>query len=334
MLMSRISSARRSAWMLPLSLLVLCELGAQQSEFKGTFKEEMVEMRDGVKLATNVFAPEGPGPWPVVLTRTPYGKDRGGAVDKGGAVPGSDRTQAALYAARGYATVIQDCRGTGRSAGTQNFPYLTDGPDGYDTIEWIAKQPWSNGKIGMVGRSGYAITAMLAATQAPPHLLCAFTMLASGDARRVLLYMGGVYRKDVADGWMKFHGKEDQIAEIVARPISDPYWDWLDIVKQHPKIRIPIYNVGGWYDIFAQGMIDSFVGLQKNGRGHKIAVHVSSSNDPRFDPNPNTGKHLRLDSETRVAVNRVYHDAAHPSRILLPIVRIYEPEKPVANGRN
>ena len=570
MLMSCISSARRSAWMLPLSLLVLCELGAQQSEFKGTFKEEMVEMRDGVKLATNVFVPEGPGPWPVVLTRTPYGKDRGGAVDKGGAVPGSDRTQAALYAARGYATVIQDCRGTGRSAGTQNFPYLTDGPDGYDTIEWIAKQPWSNGKIGMVGRSGYAITAMLAATQAPPHLLCAFTMLASGDARRVLLYMGGVYRKDVADGWMKFHGKEDQIAEIVARPISDPYWDWLDIVKQHPKIRIPIYNVGGWYDIFAQGMIDSFVGLQKNGRGnaagnqkllmapighgtlqgsvqypanarinqqdvqlrwldfwlkgvqngimdepavryyamgdptdpaapgnewrtsdswppaaeitayylqaqgkldkarpaarqsfeeyrydpknpvptiggqnlmitpgpmdqraiaarqdylrfetpvltqpvevtgrvyvdlwvetdapdtdfmaklvdvypngyealvldapirlryregldkeafmkpgqivqvhidlwstslvfnkgHKIAVHVSSSNDPRFDPNPNTGKHLRLDSETRVAVNRVYHDAAHPSRILLPIVRIYEPEKPVANGRN
>jgi hypothetical protein len=63
-------------------------------------------------------------------------------------------------------------------------------------------------------------------------------------------------------------------------------------------------------------------------KGHKIAVHVTSSNNPRFDPNPNTGKRLRLDSETRVAVNRVHHDAAHPSRILLPIVRIYEPKKP------
>jgi putative CocE/NonD family hydrolase len=58
-------------------------------------------------------------------------------------------------------------------------------------------------------------------------------------------------------------------------------------------------------------------------KGHKIAVHVSSSNEPRFDPNPNTGKRLRLDSETRVATNRVHHDAAHPSSILLPIVRFY-----------
>jgi hypothetical protein len=540
-------------WVLTLFLLVLYPLDAQQSEFKGTFKEEKVVMRDGVKLATNVFVPEGPGPWPVVLTRTPYGM--GGS---------SNRESAVMYAARGYARIIQDCRGTGRSEGTQKIPFLTDGPDGYDTIEWIAKQPWSNGKIGIVGRSGYGITATLAATQAPPHLLCAFTMFTSADFRRDAFHMGGVYRKDVADGWMYAHGKGNQIAEIVARPISDPYWDWLDIVKQHPKIQIPIYNVGGWYDIFAQGNIDNFVGLQKNGggkaagnqkllmaptghvtlreqieypenakfdpqdiqlrwldfwlkgvqngimnepavryyvmgdpkdpaapgnewrtsaswppaskitayflraqgkldtappdaresseeyrydprntvptvggqnlmigqgpkdqraiaarqdylrfetpvlakpvevtgrvyvdlwietdapdtdfmaklvdvypdgyealvldapirvryregldkevfmkpgevvraridlwstslvfnKGHKIAVHVTSSNNPRFDPNPNTGKRLRLDSETRVAVNRVHHDAAHPSRILLPIVRIYEPKKP------
>lgn len=85
--MSRLSSARPSAWILTLFLLVLYPLGAQQPEFKGTFKEEMVEMRDGVKLATNVFVPEGPGPWPVALTRTPYGKDITGAAGKGASSP-------------------------------------------------------------------------------------------------------------------------------------------------------------------------------------------------------------------------------------------------------
>ena len=62
-------------------------------------------------------------------------------------------------------------------------------------------------------------------------------------------------------------------------------------------------------------------------KGHRIAVHVSSSNDPRFDPNPNTGKPLRADAETRVANNTIYFDKAHPSRILLPVVKVYDKSK-------
>src|SRR5262249_5709083 len=65
--------------------------------------------------------------------------------------------------------------------------------------------------------------------------------------------------------------------------------------------------------------------------GHKIAVHVTSSNDPRFDPNPNTGKKLRADGETRVARNRVHHHRAQPSRIRRPIVRASEPEPRAAS---
>ena len=68
-------------------------------------------------------------------------------------------------------------------------------------------------------------------------------------------------------------------------------------------------------------------------KGHKIALHVTSSNDPRFDPNPNTGKRLRQDAETRVAVNRVHHDPAHPSRILLPIMRAHETNGKVSSAR-
>src|SRR5436309_10303282 len=255
-------SSIRVAQVLVCSIIVLLPGGAQQAEFKGSFKEELVAMRDGVKLATNVFLPEGRGPWPVVLQRTPYGKDgRGKDV-----VPGSNRTQAALYGTRGYALVIQDVRGTGRSEG-QNVPFRMDQYDGYDTVEWAARQSWSNGKIGMVGTSALGIATTLAATFAPPHLVCGFTVVTPANIRQDTLYMGGVYRKEMNDGWMKSQGKAGQIAEMVARPISDPYWNWRDIVSQHPKIQIPIYNLGGWYDIFCQGNIDNFAGLQTSGGG-------------------------------------------------------------------
>src|SRR5437899_2285389 len=97
--------------------------------------EVMVPMRDGVRLATNVVLPEGSGPWPAVLTRTPYGKDRN---------PESGS------ASRQYARVVQDVRGQFKSEGKYRA-WLDEPNDGYDTVEWIAKQPWSNGKVGMVG---------------------------------------------------------------------------------------------------------------------------------------------------------------------------------------
>lgn len=89
-------------------------------------------MRDGVKLAANVFLPAGTGPWP---TRTPYDKSSG-YLDMMG---GSER-----YTSRGIALVVQDVRGKGRSEGYYSA-FSNDIADGYDTIEWIAKQPWSNG---------------------------------------------------------------------------------------------------------------------------------------------------------------------------------------------
>src|SRR5437867_4753074 len=180
----------------PPILVLLCLPGIEWSraalapEFKGTFREEMVSMHDGVSLVTNLFIPVGQGPWPVVLMRTPYGKD-GRSKE---AVPGSNRQQAAAFDERGYALVVQDCRGTGRSEG-QYIPFRLDQYDGYDTVEWIARQTWSNGKVGMLGPSALGITSNLAATFAPPHLVCAFVIVAPASIRQNTLYMGGVYRK-------------------------------------------------------------------------------------------------------------------------------------------
>jgi hypothetical protein len=211
----------------------------------------MVAMRDGVELATDVYVPEGGGPWPCILARTPYGK-------------GGNKSLAAEYSARGYAFVSQDCRGKHGSSGRYD-PFKTDAEDGHDAVEWAARQPWSNGKIGMIGGSALGITAQLAATQAPPHLLCAYVIVAEASARHQTVYMGGVYRKELNDGWLKAQGADFAIEDSVRQPPGSRYWDWREIPAFHDRIRIPIYQVGGWFDIFSQGSIDNFVGLQSRG---------------------------------------------------------------------
>lgn len=130
-------------------------------------KDIMVPMRDGVRLATDLYRPaqDGeplPGPFPTILCRTPYNK--------------SDRRYieiAEFFTPRGYVTVLQDLRGRYQSEGMGQYFHTAnphDGIDGYDTIEWIAAKPWSNGKVGMVGSSFAAVVQVAAALERPPHL--------------------------------------------------------------------------------------------------------------------------------------------------------------------
>jgi len=105
------------------------------------------------------------GPWPAVLVRTPYSKDR--QFENG------EQT----YISRQIAFVAQDVRGLYRSEGEYR-PFVDDGKDGYDTVEWIARQAWSNGKVGMTGASAPGLIANQAALAAPPHLICLFVVKA------------------------------------------------------------------------------------------------------------------------------------------------------------
>ena len=221
--------------------------------FAQTAKEEMVPMRDGVRLATSIYLPEGNGPWPVVLTRTPYGKDMmyGPATHK-------------PYLERGYARVVQDSRGKFKSEG-KYAAFANDMEDGYDTIEWIAKQPWSNGKVGMVGPSAMGIATDLAAMTAPPHLVTGFVNVATGTRFQHAVYPGGVFLQNLNEEWLRLQGVPPA---DVPRPIIRVYDDEAhtqDMRRYYAKINIPMYNVGGWYDIFLQGNIDAFTGLQYHG---------------------------------------------------------------------
>ena len=116
-------------------------------------------MRDGVVLRADVYRPAGEGAWPVLLARTCYGKEGWPAWIR--------PVQTALD---GYAVVVQDIRGNFASDG-EFFPFFSDIEDGYDTVEWCAEQPWSNGRVGMFGSSAVAYTQLLAALAKPPHLV-------------------------------------------------------------------------------------------------------------------------------------------------------------------
>jgi predicted acyl esterase len=219
-------------------------------------KEEMVPMRDGIKLATSVYFPEGEGPWPVVLTRTPYGKD----------MMYGPKTHTE-YLKAGYVRVVQDSRGKFKSEG-KYVAFLNDMEDGYDTVEWIAKQPWSNGKVGMVGPSAMGIATDLAAMAAPPHLVTGFVNVATGTRFQHSNYPGGVFLLNLNEEWLRRQGVPPA---DVPRPIIRTYDDEAqkqDMRRYYSKIDIPMYNVGGWYDIFLQGNVDAFTGLQANGGPH------------------------------------------------------------------
>jgi predicted acyl esterase len=217
------------------------------------FVEEMVAMRDGVKLSTSIYQPEGKGPWPTILIRTPYSKE-------------SQAIGFNKWTARGYALVVQDCRGRFKSEGAYR-PFADDTTDGYDTVEWVAKQAWSNGKVGMFGASAMGITANLAAVLNPPHLVANFVMVARSSAYHQALFQGGVFRKELNEIWLKRQNALDTLKETLKHNVYDDYYGSNELWKYWQKITVPTYNYGGWYDIFAQGNIDNFVGLQETGAG-------------------------------------------------------------------
>uniref|UniRef100_UPI0030F3E49B CocE/NonD family hydrolase n=1 Tax=Phenylobacterium sp. TaxID=1871053 RepID=UPI0030F3E49B len=223
--------------------------------------EEFAAMRDGVKLAANVYKPTGPGPWPVVVSRTPYLKD--GRPDRPDSKLQLD-ANAKRYTDAGYVFVLQDTRGKGRSEGFY-AAFQNDIEDGYDTVEWLAKRPWSSGVIGITGGSALGITANAAAMAAPPHLKAAYVVVAPYDQLQNS-YMGGVVKEKDTLGWLKGQGVSDEVLDASRANVLDTvFWNRAAMSTNRKYIRIPIYNVGGWYDIFNHGNVSNFEVLQNQG---------------------------------------------------------------------
>jgi putative CocE/NonD family hydrolase len=149
-------------------------------------------MRDGTTLRANVYRPGGAGPWPVLLTRLPYGKD----LPLGAAV--IDPVQAAR---RGYMVVVQDTRGRFRSEG-EWYPFQHEDVDGYDTVEWAAALPGANGRVGMYGASYFGFTQWAAARERPPHLAALFPFVTWSDALDGISMRGGAVELGLQANWL------------------------------------------------------------------------------------------------------------------------------------
>jgi putative CocE/NonD family hydrolase len=198
----------RHSYLLGILLILLSSVPAAfaQSVPSGTWgpygvvieRNIMVPMRDGVKLATDVYLPARngvvvPGKFPVLLQRTPYDKIPQPIVPGQFTPQQVERQHMAYYfASYGYAVVLQDCRGQFASQGTFYLD-TNEGPDGYDTLEWAARQPWSNGKVATYGASYLSQVQSALAALRPPHLVAMFIMVGASNYYKEGAYRGGEF---------------------------------------------------------------------------------------------------------------------------------------------
>jgi len=213
----------------------------------------MVEMRDGVCLATDVYKPIILAkPHGCIFLRTPYDKDD--LNDLGIAL-----------AIIGWPCVIQDMRGMHASEGVyQGYrKCCTDGPD---SLEWIGAREWSNGRVATVGPSAFGITQYFTAGANPPELSCQAPMVATPVLQKHAAFQGGEFRKSLVEKWLDSVGATYLLEEIYSNEnSSDPTWINVTLEDKWQNVNVPAIHMGGWYDIFLNGTIQGYLGYQKQG---------------------------------------------------------------------
>ena len=174
-----------------------------QSEYEITLEEDVwVTMRDGIRLAVDIYRPKADGKFPALLAFGEYGKEQqklpnNPVYQPADFIRGNGGGQCQwYYVPRGYVQVIPDMRGMGKSEGSMGQSY-----DGYDLVEWIAKQPWCNGNVGMLGLCGYGLGQYDVASQQPSHLKAIFPFDAPTDMYRYGLYHGGLFNYIIRVRW-------------------------------------------------------------------------------------------------------------------------------------
>ncbi len=266
---------------------------------------EMVPMRDGVRLATDIYQPASGGQpvdarFPVLLIRTPYNK-------------AGSRGDGEYFARRGYVLVAQDCRGRFASDG-DFYAFLNEGKDGYDAIEWAASRPWSNGNVGTMGGSYLAWDQYHASMYKPPHLVAMFAIVGGADFYQEYAYPGGAPNlgwpmwllnsartsrqaeqnpdsaarlAEIAKNpgpWLRedprrrgeifsgFPAHRKMYDDLIDHPSFDGYWKergWYT-AGYYPEMKdVPAFFLTGWYDYFGPGSIRTFAALSRQQKAQK-----------------------------------------------------------------
>lgn len=237
-----------------------------------------IPMRDGVTLSADIYRPSGPGPFPVVLVRTPYLDYAVGSQEDG-----------RFWAEHGYAYVIQDVRGRGSSDGAF-YPLTHEADDGYDTQTWVGTQPWSNGRVGTLGSSYLGWTQVYTAGLNNPHLAAMVPTVAPPDPFRNIPYQHGVFSPSLIEwlalldghvmqkmplGYSRLELATLPLADMdrrygrrlaawhdwVAHPALDAYWSAQSYQENYLKSEVPGLHVSGWYDDVLVGTLENYANL-------------------------------------------------------------------------
>jgi putative CocE/NonD family hydrolase len=265
-------------------------------------KNEWVTLRDGVRLATDLYLPDTPAPVPAIVMRLPYNKENPFLLFLAGDI--------LRVAQAGFAVVVQDCRGTFASEGEFN-PYFQEGQDGADTLSWVASQSWCDGRVGTMGASYYGATQWLAAMESPPALKAMAPFITTDQYYDRWTYQGGAFQLGfmlqwasvtfaLGDSVRRLAQGDATLGELsaaiqagdavpthyqhlplrdmphlkvlapyyqdwLAHPAWDDYWRAAAPCEHYEKITAPALNFGGWYDLFLGGTLANYHGMKARG---------------------------------------------------------------------
>jgi putative CocE/NonD family hydrolase len=243
----------------------------------------MVPMHDGVKLATDIYYPQGAGPWPVLLSRTSYDKSH-------------TAREAEFWVKHGYLVVTQDSRGLYASEGIWH-PYTDEGPDGYDTQQWIGHQKWSNGKIGMFGTSYPAYTQVVTARYQSEYVKALIPVSAQSTNFGSVWGTDGILALALTASWAPqqeaIHEKKKLTPvnwmevmnhlplsttqamagvvspfgqEAITHESNDSFWKSMSIAGHYGDYNVPSLHVSGWYDLLLHETFVNYLGTSKGAK--------------------------------------------------------------------
>ncbi|WP_205697692.1 CocE/NonD family hydrolase [Conexibacter sp. SYSU D00693] len=247
-----------------------------------TDREVPITMRDGIVLSATVSRPDRPGRYPVLVTQTPYGKEGVGGFFGAGAN---------YLVQRGYVQVTVDVRGTGASQGQWDSFGTAEQLDGKDVVEWAARQPWSDGNVGLNGPSYMGLNQLYTAALQPAGLKAIFPVVPMADGYRDIVFSGGAINAGFIPLWLglvtagsitppsyALSGKKEDLVRGLSALTSHvtgvanfqlntllgailgtdtvydgPFWRTRSPLEVVDDIKVPAFVVGGLHDIFQRG---------------------------------------------------------------------------------
>ncbi len=296
----------RLVWPAVLAALLCAAAGGRPQSV--TKQVSMMPMRDGVRLATDIYFPAlGAAPYDVILARTPYGRHK-------------EDGYARFFTGYGYVVVVQDVRGRFDSEGDWDI-FVNERQDGYDTVEWLAAQQWSSGNVGMIGASYLGWAALWAAVAKPPHLRTVIANMTGGEPSRHHVYQNGMFHLGNLDGIhilegmrgggkisnRPWHERVDHALPVsnldfqaygrkipfwqnfLLHNTNDSYWERSNFSKDLETLQIPVLLQGGWFDATSGGLKHNYEHLRRSRSrfvkmilgpwGHSDEASTSSGSD-------------------------------------------------------